>query len=123
MDVDICINSVMTLHATLYDTETAQAVISALPLKAEGNTWGEEIYFISNINAPLIEPKDVLEVGDLAYWPPMQAICIFYGPTPASQGDEIRAAGPVSVFGKIKEGDLEALKALNGTVSITIDKI
>lgn len=122
MEIDICINDVITLRAALNKTETAQAIYSALPLDAEGNIWGDEIYFTSGIKAPLIEPKEILDVGDLAYWPPMQAICIFYGPTPASYGNEIRAAGPVSVFGKIIKGDLEALKRLDGKVRVSIKK-
>ncbi len=122
MEVDICINGVIILRAALNKTETAQVIFSALPLHAQGNIWGEEIYFASGIKAPLIDPKEVLDVGDLAYWPPMQAICIFYGPTPASLGDEIRAAGPVSVFGKIQEGDLEVLKKLKEPVDIAIKK-
>jgi len=120
--IDICINDVIILRAALNETETAQAVFNALPLHAQGNIWGKEIYFDSGIIAPLIEPKEVLDVGDLAYWPPMRAFCLFYGPTPASQGDEIRAAGPVSVFGKIIEGNLDVLKKLQGTVNIKINK-
>lgn len=122
MEIDILINDIITLRAALNKTETAQAIYSALPLKAEGSTWGEEIYFASGIKAPQIEPKEVLDAGDLAYWPPMQAICIFYGPTPASYGNEIRAAGPVTVFGKIIKGDLEALKRLDGSVHVSINK-
>lgn len=123
MEVLIRVNENIELRAILYETETAEAIFSALPLTARGDTWGEEIYFDSGVKAPSIDPKEVLEAGDLAYWPPMSAICIFYGPTPASRGDEIRAAGPVSVFGKIQEGNLEALKKLQGSVSLTLEKV
>jgi len=41
-------------------------------------------------------------VGDLAYWPPGQALCLFFGPTPASVGDEPRAASPANVVGRLE---------------------
>ncbi|MEW5921046.1 MAG: cyclophilin-like fold protein [Bacillota bacterium] len=122
MEISITINDVINLRAVLNETDTAQTIYRALPLNAKGDTWGEEIYFASGVNASLIDPTEILDAGDLAYWPPMQAICIFYGPTPASLGNEIRAAGPVSVFGKIHEGDLKALKSLRGPVNITLKK-
>ncbi|HHT45752.1 MAG TPA: hypothetical protein GX004_00460 [Firmicutes bacterium] len=51
----------------------------------------------------------------------MQAFCIFYGPTPASKGREIRAAGPVNVFGKVK-GDLTPLQGIEGSVNVEVEK-
>ena len=48
-------------------------------------------------------------MGDLAFWPPGNALCIFYGPTPASRGDEIRAASGVEVVGRIT-GDATLLR-------------
>lgn len=122
MKIKILINEENVYYAVLNETETAKAVYEALPITANGETWGEEIYFSSGINAPLIDPKEVLEEGELAYWPPMKAICIFYGPTPASHGNEIRAAGPVSVFGKIEDGDIDSLKKLDGSVKVAIEK-
>ncbi len=123
MEIMITINDVIKLKALLYDNEVAEKIYKALPLEAEGDTWGEEIYFASEVDAPLLNPTELLEAGALAYWPPMQAICIFYGPTPVSKGNEIRAAGPVSVFGKIQEGDLNALKNLHGSVNIALTKL
>lgn len=122
MKIKILINDEKAYYAVLNETETAKAVYEALPITANGETWGEEIYFSSGINATLIDPKEVLEEGELAYWPPMKAICIFYGPTPASHGNEIRAAGPVSVFGKIEDGDIDSLKKLDGSVKVAIEK-
>ncbi len=55
-----------------------------------------------------------MEVGDLGYWPPGQAFCIFWGPTPASEADEIRPASPVNVFGRIlKDARLLATTTTN----------
>jgi len=83
---------------------TAQAIWDALPLEARASTWGDEIYFTLPVDAEIEEPREVVEMGDLGYWPPGSAFCIFFGPTPASRGDEIRPASPVNVFGKV-EGD------------------
>jgi len=87
--------------AELNDTKTAESIWQALPLKSNVQTWGDEIYF----SVPLIlaqeRPKGIVEVGDLGYWAPGKAFCIFFGPTPASKGREIRPASPVNIFGKI----------------------
>ncbi len=122
MEIKIIINQGISFQAELYKTATAQKVFDALPIKGTGSTWGEEIYFPSQVVNALDNPREVLEAGEIAYWPPMKAICIFYGPTPASHGDEIRAAGPVNVFGRIK-GDLSILKELREPVNIILEKV
>lgn len=89
--------------ATLAANETARAIWNALPLEAPANRWGDELYL--GVPAELAEDdaREVVDVGDLAYWPPGHAVCIFWGPTPASEGREPRAASPVNVFGRIAE--------------------
>ena len=81
--------------------KTAKAVIDALPIRGLGSRWGDEIYFSIGVSVQSENAKDIVEVGDIAYWPPGQALCIFFGPTPASRGQEPRAASPVNVFGKV----------------------
>jgi hydroxypyruvate reductase len=88
-------------YARLNDSETAQAIWEALPFESQGSTWGDEIYFSIPVKAKAENPKSVVEAGDIAYWPPGSAFCIFWGPTPASHGDEIRPASAVNVFGKL----------------------
>ena len=80
------------LEAELNDTFTAQAIRNILPLTAAANTWGDEIYFSIPMTLELENGQEVVEMGDLGYWPPGRAFCIFFGTTPASQGDEIRPA-------------------------------
>jgi hypothetical protein len=82
--------------------ETARAIWDALPLEARASTWGDEIYFSIPVDAEAEDPWEVVEMGDLGYWPPGSAFCIFFGPTPASRGDEIRPASPVNVVGRIE---------------------
>ncbi len=78
-------------------------------MEARANTWGDDIYFGIPVKAVLENGQDVVAMGDLGYWPPGNALCLFFGRTPASQGDEIRPASEVSVLGRLS-GDLSALR-------------
>ena len=80
--------------------QTAEAIWNALPIEARANRWGEEIYFSTNVKASLENAQEVVDVGEIAYWPPGKAFCIFFGRTPASTDDRPRAASAVNVFGK-----------------------
>jgi hypothetical protein len=93
--------------------ETAKAILEVLPLEARANTWGDEIYFSIPVNIEAENPKSVVDLGDLGYWPPGNAFCIFFGPTPMSKRDEIRPASPVNVFGRVI-GDPKVFKAVKG---------
>lgn len=92
----------VSLAAELNDSPTANAILQSLPLLASGNRWGEEIYFsipVSQEIAP--DARAEMKVGELAYWPPGKAFCIFFGPTPASEDQQPRAASPVNPIGRI----------------------
>ena len=86
------------------DSETASRILAELPIRSGFNTWGDEIYFQIPVTADPEDPRETVESGDLAYWPPGKAFCIFYGPTPASEGDEIRPASPVNPVGRVHSG-------------------
>lgn len=101
--------------------KTVKAIWSALPMKARANTWGDEIYFPIGVKAKSENAQQVVEKGDIGYWPPGDSFCIFFGRTPASVGDEIRAASPVNVFGRIL-GNPEVFKRVKQGDEITIDK-
>jgi len=109
--------------AVLDETETADAIWEALPIEGRANTWGEEIYFGIPVQAPE-EPgaSDVVAEGDLAYWPPGSAMCVFFGPTPASRGDEVRAASAVNVFGKL-EMDPKAFREVDYGATVRVEKL
>jgi len=112
----------VSAEATLNDTPTAQDIWDALPIRATAQTWGDEIYFGIPVQRGEENAQAVVEMGDLGYWPPGNAFCIFFGPTPASTGDEIRPASPVNVVGKI-EGDPTVFKQVRAGEPVTIEKI
>jgi len=109
--------------AILNDSSTADAIWNALPLEAQANTWGEEIYFGIPVHLDEADgASDVVDMGDLGYWSTGHAFCIFFGRTPASKGDEIRAASAVNVFGRV-EGDATVFTGVPGGASIRIEKV
>lgn len=108
--------------AELNDTKTADALWDALPIRARASTWGDEIYFGIPVKAAEENAKDVVEMGDVGYWPPGHAFCIFFGPTPASVGSEIRPASPVNVIGKIK-GDAGVFKAVSAGEQVLLERM
>ncbi len=110
------------LDAVLNDTQTAQAIGDALPITAAANTWGDEIYFGIPVNADLEQGQEVVDLGDLGYWPPGRAFCIFFGPTPASRGDEIRPASAVTVIGRVA-GDAALFKEVGAGTAVTIEAV
>ena len=106
-------------EAELNDTSTAQAIWEALPIKGRVSLWGEEIYFSIPLILELEAGQELVSIGDLGYWPDGNAFCIFFGPTPVSQGDEIRPASPVTLFGKVIGDATIFIKVAAGT-KITI---
>jgi len=109
-------------EAVLNDSPTAKKIYEALPIEARGNTWGDEFYFAIPVKSSLEkDAKDLVEVGDLAYWPSGSAFCIFFGPTPASRGNEVRPASAVNVIGKVS-GDAKAFKKVADGAKVKIEK-
>ena len=102
----------LAMEAELHETLTAQKIAAVLPLRTSFNTWGDEIYFAIPVDAALDDnAQDVVELGDLGYWPPGKALCIFFGQTPISQPGKIMPASAVNVIGKVR-GDATAFKAV-----------
>jgi hypothetical protein len=107
--------------ALLNDSKTAQAIWEALPFRSAGNRWGDEIYFSIPVELEEENARAVVELGDLGYWAPGTAFCIFFGPTPASRGSEVRAASPVNVFGRL-EGDPKVFTAVPDGSAVLIER-
>ncbi len=120
--IRIVVGSV-TLDAELSDTPCARAVAEALPIEAPISTWGDEFYF----RIPVLQPADdtatlEVKVGDVGYWPPGEALAIFFGPTPASTGDDPVPASEVNVVGRIL-GDARLLKNVARERRIRIEQL
>ncbi len=111
----------VSARAELNETATASAIWDALPIKARANTWGDEIYFAIPVRLKEENGREVMAMGELGYWPPGHAFCIFFGPTPASRGQEIRAASAVNPIGKVI-GDARAFKGVADGETITLSR-
>ena len=98
-------------RAWLNDTDTASKVFGILPVSSQVNVWGEEIYFAIPVETGLEDARETVDLGDIAYWPQGNVLCIFFGKTPVSEGDEIRPISPVNIIGRI-EGDRDLFRDL-----------
>jgi len=109
------------LTAELNESKVARALLKNLPAEIRMSRWGDEYYgsIAVGMQAESGE-RDELSVGEIAYWPPGDALCLFFGPTPASIGDEPRAASDIVPLGKIESG-VEKLSALPGSVTARIE--
>ena len=112
----------VVVEAELNDTICGQAVAAALPIDASASTWGEEIYFSIDVDCQPEDMQAVVELGDLAYWPPGSAFCMFFGQTPMSSAEEIRPASAVGVIGRMT-GDLAALRGVPSGASVKIERV
>ena len=105
----------VSLTATLNDSPTASQIWEALPIVGRVQTWGDEIYFPIPVSADADDTaEEVVDKGAVAYWPPGNALCLFWGRTPASRGDEIRPASAVNVCGMIEGDPTKLADAPNG---------
>ncbi len=114
--------SELKVEAELNESKAAQLIWEALPIEAKANPWGEEIYFAIPVKAGLEQgAREVVSPGELGYWPTGHAFCIFFGPTPASRGDEIRAASAVNIIGKVLSDPKVFLKVKEGA-TVTLER-
>jgi uncharacterized protein len=111
----------VVVEAEVLDNATADAIWEAMPIQARGTTWGDEIYFGIPVELGEDDAQAVVELGDLGYWPPGNALCIFYGPTPASTGSEIWPASPVNVWGRVL-GDAKVFKGSSSGVKVIVER-
>ena len=113
----------LRMEAILAESSSADIFWNTLPITGQANTWGDEIYFNVNLQIPLDDnASDIVESGDIAFWPPGSAFCIFFGRTPASLGDEVRAASAVNVLGKI-DGDEREFRSVPSGEEVRLEQL
>ena len=112
----------VSLPAELNDNPTAQRIWDSLPVEGRANVWGDEIYFGIPVKADEeLDARAEVEVGALGYWPPGNAFCIFFGPTPASIDKRPRAASPVNILGRVL-GDAALFRSVQGGTLVKIER-
>jgi len=112
----------VSAQAVLNDSPTATQIWEALPIEARGNTWGDEIYFSIPVKAtPEKDAREIVAIGELGYWPPGTAFCIFFGPTPASTDNRPRAASAVNIIGKVV-GDATLFKGVASGTRVKLER-
>jgi len=109
-------------EAILAESEAAKAIWHSLPIESTCSIWGDEVYFSIPVSLSLDETaKKIVDMGDLGYWPTGKALCVFFGPTPMSEGDEIRPASAVNIVGKIV-GNPKIFKKVSSGTKVRVKK-
>jgi len=122
--VRVCTESAGCVIAELTDElspRTFEELVKSLPIESVGYRWGDELYFSTPVRVGEENPKEVVDRGAVAYWPPGRALCLFWGPTPASRGPgEIRPASPVNLLGKVL-GNVEVLSRVRSGERVRVE--
>jgi len=100
---------------------TVSKLSNALPFRSVASRWGDEVYFETPVKHAEEKGRVEMEVGAVAYWPRGKAMCIFFGPTPVSQGDRPKAYSPVNFVGTVEAG-LDLLSKIEDGCQVTVSR-
>ncbi len=124
--IEVAIPSLKNIDLELDDThspKTVKSFLDNLPFTVRINLWGDEIYTDeSPVNMNEENAKSIVDLFDVAYWSSGKAICLFYGPTPIGNNNEIKPYSPVNVIGKISNADKKILSKLKDGMKATFQK-
>ncbi len=110
------------IRVSLNETKTARKLLKILPVRSRINTWGDEIYFSVPLDLDIENGIEIVDEGTVAFWPPGSAMCVFFGPTPASVTEKPQAASPVSVIGFLTdESDIEFLRNVKDGDTVSVE--
>jgi len=90
----------------------AKRIYQSLPLEGGAHVWKEEVYFELPFK---LEEENILphaERGDVSYWSPGSAFCIFFGQSqPISAVNHIgKISDGWDLFARVDEGDRITLR-------------
>jgi len=108
-------------EAEFNSSKTSKAIYDKLPIESTVDAWGDEIYFDIGLKLLNEHPTFSVKIGDIAYWPKGQSMCIFFGPTPISKGQAPRPASEVNIIGRTT-CQPEVLKNIKAGAKIRIYK-
>ena len=107
----------------LNNSDTAKKIYASCPIKSTTNTWGNEIYFETSIKVKKDKTaKDIINLGEIAYWVEGSSIAIGFGPTPISKADEIRLVTKANIIGKTKS-NLSSLGMVNSGEIVIVERM
>ena len=123
MKIALLFQSRLRLEVDLLETQTAKAILEALPFEARAQTWGEEVYFATPVKAKLEEDaRQVVEPGTVCFWTEGDAIALPYGRTLISTDERPKLASRCNVLGKIV-GDPKRLAVVKGGETLTVERV
>ncbi len=105
-----------------WNPKTVNKIVESLPISSTANRWGDEVYFDIGIKVEEENSRVDMEVGEVAYWPPGHALCIFFGPTPVSESDKPKAYSPVNPVGIVVSG-IEVLHRVRGGEEVIVELV
>lgn len=113
----------VTIVAELFDTPTADALYAAAPFEARAATWGEEVYFQAPVTVDREDgARDVVQPGELAFRVEGEAVVVGFGPTPRSEGTEIRLASHANIWGRTLD-DVHRLAGIEAGDPIRVEAV
>jgi hypothetical protein len=112
-----------SIEVKLDNTATSRAIWDACPIKSITNTWGNEIYFETNIKVIKDETaKDIVNLGEIAFWVEGSSIAIAFGATPISKAEEIRLVTKANIIGNTSS-DLSILSMVNSGEIVIVSRL